>query len=495
MSNYSLKYTIPWIVRLYPIWKPIYEKDNNEYILKYIEIMVFIHSILDSDGKEVDLKNIDYLTLVKKSDNEWSVKIPEVILSDSSSKGDNIKNFKMNDVLSDSYDAGASQLNSYISNKKSCDKKNYFVYGNFIDKIYGTNSEITFEEYEKNTTNENYDGYENGLLFEIHLKGYTGSVCSYSFDKNKTKKYIKDFTNKGSYLLDSKVVYGMASNPFFLPSAIFDDRSNDLDIYSFFNEDKHNLTQCFVCSRDVNKHIDDKNIMKKIDGFKKFYTNSDYDKNRNCVWAVKNLYCRGNIKLSLCSPYNWEESENKCNIYQRYNGGKTLVEYKNSGMNFSDIAYVGTYWDETFGVMDSNTKQLVCYHNYVEDNNGTNNNMLSDSCDYDVSYNIKNNFGTLVKKPSFKKKFCIDEDEYNPTKYLDCSVRKSELNFGTITWKNNKYNSLCEIWYSGGYGGWDYSDPKSIGNVYDNKWFFGDISNLEKPCLLFYGMYKVDTIL
>ena len=490
-DNYSLKYTIPWVVKLYPIWKPIYEKENDSYILKYIEFLVFIYGIIDSDGKEVSPSNISYLEIVK--DNN-TIKIPEVKLNDSSN-GDGYKNFKMNDVSSKSYDAGATKLNEYLNKKKSCPKDNYFLYGSFIDKIYGTNSDISYNEYETNADNKNYNAFDNGILFKIHLKGSLGTYCNFSFDKVNSKKYVrKDNISSLNSLSKETIVYGIASNPFFLPSGLFDDRSNDKDIYSFFNCDENNLTECFVCSREVNEHVSDEYKMAHDEGFNCFYKNSNYLKNRNYVYAVKNLYNNANIRLSLCSPIEWsdgEDNDDKFNIYQRYKDVLNMNPYVDDLIKFSEINNPKQYYNN-FNLMSDEAKQLICYHNYVEDNDSTNTKVMDEKSDYDVSYNIKDTFSSLIEKNTFKKRFCKNEDDYIPNKYLDCAIRKSEINFGTMTWENNKFNSLCEIIY---YYPIDYNNPKEIKKVFNNKWFFGDISDLLRPCLLFYGMYKVESVL
>lgn len=491
-DNFKIDFNVPWVVRLYTIWKPIYENNDGEYNLKYIEFLVFIHSVIDSNGNEINEKNIEYIEVVtsenKNKFGDFTIKIPEVSFEEGNG-GKDIKKFRMNNTTSENYDANVWNLNNNLNNKVNCEYKQYYTYANFVDDLYGINGEMSYDDYyQKSKKRKN--AYENSLLFKIHLKNLPIDI-NYKYDKN-TDRY-KESSNDNS--ARNKVVYAVASNPFFLPAVLFDERSNNNEVYSFFNTDEFNIMKAFICSHDVNAHSDPDYKINNTDEFNCFYKkyrNGSYA-NYNYVYAIKSLYSSGNIKLEICSPFEWSDDE--FNIYSRYQNTFFKGEYSDStSIKFDDL-YGNSEFPEGFNVMSQDAKQIVCYHNGIDDNYSSNNKYYLVRSDYDTSY-IVNDKSILIDKELFKKKFCKgNSDEYNPNKYIDCGQRKSDINFGTATWAARRYNTLAKLTYEKPFPPFDDTKVTGVGETYNNNWFFNGVSDVHTPCILFYGMYKVESIL
>lgn len=75
MSAYSIKKQIPWKVNLLTYWRiandnsKSYSSASDKLNVKQIEFLVFIHSVVDSDGKIIDNDLIDRIECLSFSDN------------------------------------------------------------------------------------------------------------------------------------------------------------------------------------------------------------------------------------------------------------------------------------------------------------------------------------------------------------------------------------------------------------------------------------------
>lgn len=278
MGVYSIKKQIPWKVNLLSYWRTYLNNDKGidktNKRIKLVEWLIFIHSVVDSDGKEVDSNCIDYikcLTFEKngaayaKTKNKYSFfsnsklfingryyyndefntlgklnyKNGVYYISDNSKQiYSPISEFKINTVFnSDNSDIKTdNQIYFYNTISPALHKNNIYndagIRNNLLIEEFYDNKIYNDEANSKEINKRNYFYDEDiintdslnkdypFLIFEIVFKKDSGRKIQFVYgDKDNNVNYTELKTGTGDNEVLSMIA--VASNPFILPSFIF----------------------------------------------------------------------------------------------------------------------------------------------------------------------------------------------------------------------------------------------------------------------------------